>query len=391
MVTGGTAGLAVVRALGAAGVAVTVLRHDPGEFSHTSRFADDSIDVPHPEHAEDDFVGALIGLASRHRGSLLIPSSDEAVKALARNKAQLAEHYVVACMDWAIAELFIDKMHTYALAERLGVPAPWTVVPGSAGELELLRGKVDYPCLVKPRESHLYFEAFGRKMATVRTFDEMAAAYREAGDRGLQVLIQELIPGDDRAGVNHNAYVCDGEVAVECTAQKMRLSPPGTGRPRVLVSREVPEVLAPARTMLRGMAIDGFACTEFKRDARDGVYKLMEINGRPNYSMALSVRCGMNFPAMIYEHLIEGRTPGPRAWSTGVYWIDDSDIVKSARYGRREPFGPRDYIRPYVRPHVWATFDRGDLRPFLSRFVGAGRRRLAPGPQHDQGATGPCR
>jgi len=374
VISGHYAGLAVMRSLGRAGIPVVALHHSADDFGHRSRWVSQDIHVANPEHEENAFVERLVELAADFPGALLIPTSDEAVKAVARHKERLDKHYVVACVEWTIAERFIDKMHTYALAAELGVPAPRTVVAHSIDDLETAREALDFPCLVKPRESHLYMEAFGRKMVLVRNFYEMRQAYLEAADAGLDVLIQEFIPGEDTAGVNYNSYVHAGEPLVACTAQKIRLSPPQTGRPRVLVSRHIDEIAAGARTILNGLGIYGFTCTEFKRDARDGVYKLMEVNGRPNLSTALSVECGVNFPVIIYEHLMEAKLPVPGSWRSGLYWIDGlSDVPYSARDLRRQRFSPKSLLRPYFRPHVWATFERGDLRPFAARARVAAR------------------
>ena len=58
-----------------------------------------------------------------------------------------------------------------------------------------------------------------------------------------------------------------------------------------------------------------------KKDARDGTYKLIEVNGRHNLSSELSVRCGVNFPAIQHDHLVHGRLCSPERVQTGVYWI----------------------------------------------------------------------
>ena len=379
VISGHFAGLAVTRSLGRAGVPVVALRHNAADFGHCSRWVTKDIAVPHPEHEQPAFIERLLELVPDYAGALVIPTSDEAVKAVSRHKQRLQEHYVVACVDWTIAERFIDKKHTYARAAELGVPAPRTVVAHSIDDLESARDVLEFPCLVKPRESHRYEEAFGRKMVTSHTFDDMRRAYLEAAGAGLDVLIQEFIPGDDTAGVNYNAYMHDGEPVVACTAQKIRLKPAQTGRPRVLVSRDIPDIAPAACTILNGLGVYGFACTEFKRDARDGVYKLMEINGRPNLSTGLSVRCGVNFPTIIYEHLMEGRLPAPRPWRTGLYWVDGlSDAVHTARHLRDERVSPQNLLRPYLRPHVWASFELRDVRPFAARTRALARSR-SPG------------
>lgn len=48
------------------------------------------------------------------------------------------------------------------------------------------------------------------------------------------------------------------------------------------MSAAVPEIVEPGRRIVRGMGIEGFANVEFKRDERDGRYKLMEVSGRAN-------------------------------------------------------------------------------------------------------------
>ncbi len=55
-----------------------------------------------------------------------------------------------------MTEQFIDKKRTYALADAIGVPAPKTMVPHSAEDVEEYGRTIDYPCLVKPCQSHRY-------------------------------------------------------------------------------------------------------------------------------------------------------------------------------------------------------------------------------------------
>jgi predicted ATP-grasp superfamily ATP-dependent carboligase len=129
----------------------------------------------------------------------------------------------------------------------------------------------------------------------------MIAVYQQAAQSGLEVVLQEFIPGDDSLGVNYNSYFWDGEAIIEFTAEKLRNAPPRFGSPRVIMSKDMPEVIAPGRKILQAMGFHGFSCTEFKKDPRDDVYKLMEVNGRHNLSSQLAVSCGINFPWVHYK------------------------------------------------------------------------------------------
>lgn len=368
VVSGHTMALAVVRALGEAGLPVTVLHWDPRDMAQASKHVIADVQIPHPIHDEAGFVDAIVEQARRLGRSVLIPASDESVVGVSRNIDVLSQHCTVACPEWAVAERFIDKTRTYALADANGIPAPRTLVPGSLEELESQARSIGFPLLLKPAEGHLFYERFRTKMVRADNMAVLRTAYSDAVEAGLAVMVQELIPGDDSSVVNYNAYFWDGKPVAEFTARQLRKAPPAFGSPRVAVSARISEVIEPGRKILAAMEFHGFACTEFKRDSRDGVYKLMEVNGRHNLSGLLAVRCGINFPLIQYEHLVEGVLPARTSYRSGVYW---TDFVRDAGYSlaflRSERHSPVDYVKPYARRHCDAIFDRNDMRPFVVR------------------------
>jgi len=134
------------------------------------------------------------------------------------------------------------------------------------------------------------------------------------------------------------------------------------------------------------MRFSRYACTEFKRDARDGRLKLMEVNGRHNLSTALAVQCGIDLPWLQYRHLVFGETPVQRPFTEGAYWID---LLRDLGYSfaRRggEQSGLATYLRPYGGPRVFAIPSGDDPMPFVKECAGlVGRlvrpRLAAPGP-----------
>lgn len=363
-----TMGLGVIRSLGRMGVPVTVVYYDDRDVGYLSRYVTERIRAPHPEKEEQQFIQLLMELSPRQDGGLIIPTSDATVASVSRHKGRLEERFVVACADWETARRFLDKKHTYELARMAGVPVPATVIPQTEEDVVLYAKEIQYPCLVKPRQSHQYYAVFHTKMVLVHSLDEMLGACRSAWEAGFQVMLQEYIPGPDSNGANYNAYFWDDQPLVEFTAQKLRNAPSGLGSPRVAVSKSLPEVVEKGRKTLRAIGYNGYACTEFKLDPRDGQYKLMEVNGRHNLSTLLAVRCGINFPWVQYRHLILGARPEPMGFEEGIYWIDLArDLAYSARSLRREHFSPWEYLRPYVSTHVFAILDARDPKPFLRK------------------------
>jgi len=362
--------LGVVRALGTMGVPVVIVHYDKKDTAQYSRYIKESLKAPHPEKHEAEFINVLIECSEHYPSAVIFPVSDETVVAVARNKDTLSKHFTIACPEWEIVRQYIDKKLTYALADECGVPAPRTIIPESIRDVEDYAKQVDFPCLVKPSQSHLFYDHFKCKMYPVNNADEMISIYKQAAVAGLEVMLQEIIPGDDDTVVNYNAYFWDGKPLVEFTAEHVRNAPPWWGSPRVALSNEIPEVIEPGRKILKAMNFYGYACTEFKKDTRDGVYKLMEVNGRHNLSTLLSVRCGINFPWLQYKHLVNNELPKAKDFKSGIYWIDITrDVGYSYKFLKEEGYSLKQYIRPYINRHVYAIFDLSDIRPFIRRCM----------------------
>ncbi len=368
-----TVALGVARSLGRMGVPVTVVHYGERDVAQYSKYIHSSVKAPHPEEFEKKFIQILLGMADRFRGGLLIPAADETLAVVSRHKTMLQEHFIVACPDWDITRKFIDKKYSYELADACGVPAPRTAVPQSIAEAEMYGRKFGFPCLVKPSQSHLFQQLFHRKVDVVQDGAQLIQACRRAADAGLEVLLQEIIPGGDSEVVNYNAYFEEGRALAEFTCQHLRNGPTGFGSTRVALSKDIPEVIEPGRKILRALGFYGFACIEFKRDPRDGLYKLMDINGRHNLSMSLAVRCGINFPWLEYRHLVFGKPIVSAEFKKNICWIDLArDIGHKVRSPGEEHYTFWQYVRPYLLPHVFAILDWRDMKPFVKKCTTCG-------------------
>lgn len=364
-----TVALGVIRSLGQKGVPIILFCYRDGDMAHLSRYVNEIIRVPHPEINESHFINIILQQKGRFAGSFLVPCSDETVVAVSRHKQRLDEHFVVACPELEVVTRYIEKKYTYRLAETAGVAVPRTFVPHSVEDVERYAAALEFPCLVKPSQSHLFYKRFQKKMFPVKNRDEMVAVYQQAAENNLEIMLQEIIPGGDDDVVNYNAYFWQGQPLTEFTSRHIRNAPHMWGSPRVALSEWIPEIIEPGRKALQSIGFSGYACTEFKRDARDGVYKLMEINGRHNLSGLLAVRCGINFPWLHYRHLMYNEPPQAGKYEKGVFWIDITrDLGYSLMNFRQEKLAFSEYLRPYLKPHVCAIWSLKDMKPFFQRL-----------------------
>lgn len=364
-----TQGLGVVRALGRQGVPLVVVHYDPRDMAHRSRYVTKRLASSDPVQDEAGFVAQILQLAGKWQGAVLMPTSDETLVVAARHKEELSKHFLVACPDYATVCQVIDKQQTSRLAITAGVTAPRTLMPQSLANVRDFCDEVVFPCLLKPAQSHLFFSRFGVKMFVAENSAQLLDNYRCAAAANLKVMIQEYVPGGDGDVANYNCYAVGGNVLTEFTANHIRKSPPWFGSPRVVRSRQIDALLEPGRRLMQALNYTGYACTEFKLDRRDGQYKLMEINGRHNLSTLLAVRCGINFPWLDYRYQGYGELPSAQAFQNGVYWIElISDIAYSLKHRGEEQYALRDYLRPYLHPHVWAIYNLSDPLPFVLRL-----------------------
>jgi D-aspartate ligase len=371
VVSGSTHALGVVRGLGRKGVPVVVVSYDNRDIATKSRYVRDVLRAPHPDKDEAGFVEVLLEASRRHPYSLLVPAADSALGPIARSKLILEDAgLIVATMDEEITDVLLNKVKTFALARSAGVPSPATYAPENEDEVRDLCTSLTFPAVLKPALSHLYRQLVGEKWTQVDSPEQAIRAYSVARSLSLEVVLQELIPGDELCGAVYNSYFWNGEPLVEFTSRKLRNSPPDTGSPSVVRSEWIPEVVEYGRRMLRAAKFSGYSCTEFKRDPRDGEYKLMEVNGRHNLSSLLATRCGVNFPWLQYQHLVGGHVPEQGDHQSGIYWVDVTRDVQNVRhYLRRPDYSLADFLEPYRRPHIFAVLDRHDLGPAAVRGV----------------------
>jgi predicted ATP-grasp superfamily ATP-dependent carboligase len=221
-------------------------------------------------------------------------------------------------------------------------------------------------------------------MAVVNNREELELQFNECRKVKVDVTVQEIIPGDVSMGFNFNSLFYDGKIRQGFTASKVRMTADGYGIPVVVKSREMIDALREnSEKLLTAIGYEGYSCIEYKLDQRDGIYKLLEVNGRYNRSSLLSVKLGVNFPWMEYNRLVNGTEITSQSYRKGVYYIDEfKDVqinIRSLLHGKQNVFS---FLRPYFSRRVFAVFSYKDPGPFLKHaadgirlFVRAGRRR----------------
>ena len=360
-------GLGVARSLGRHGVPVWVVAERGEPLATVSRYARRSVRWPEPEvQSRVDFLLELA--ASRDlQGWALIPSGDRTAAMIARNHAALEPAYALTTPPWDVLRWAYDKRLTHELADRVGVASPRTVRAGAGFDPAV--ADVAFPAVLKPAIKEDSNALTTAKAWLIDDRPTLERRYREAASliEPELLIVQELIAGGGEAQFSYAALCRDGVPQASITARRTRQYPADFGRASTFVETvEYPEVVEPSLRLLRELRYTGLIEVEFKRDPRDGVLKLLDMNPRVWGWHTLCGRAGVDFPWLQWLSLCGERVPAAEA-RAGVGWLrltTDTPTAVKELFGRRLEL--REYARSLRRPRESAIFAWDDPLPGLA-------------------------
>jgi predicted ATP-grasp superfamily ATP-dependent carboligase len=358
-------GLGIARSLGRRGVPVSVV-DDERSPAAVSRHVAHHVRVP-DLHDDEAVVTALERLAASRdvEGWVLYATRDENVAALARHSDRLAS-YRVSAPDWSAVRVCWDKRETYRLAARLGVDHPRTWVPRDLAELEDPR----FPLVVKPAIKEHFFYATGEKAWRVDGPAELADAYtRAVAITGPgEIMLQELIPGGGSEQYSWCGLVSRGRPVAVMTVRRRRQHPSDFGRASTYVETvDLPELDEPSERFLGALDYDGLVEVEYKRDPRDGSFRLLDVNARTWGYHSLGAAAGVDFPWLLHRYQAGAGVPEqPVRTRPGVRWVRlATDVPNALRDVAAGTLRPLEYLRTLPHADTEAVFSARDPWPWF--------------------------
>jgi predicted ATP-grasp superfamily ATP-dependent carboligase len=363
-------GLGIVRSVGRQGVPACVVDDERSiaRLSRHCRSHHPIADLGDEERVVDD----LIAIARRGglEGWVLFPTRDETVAAIARNRDRLSEVFRVPTPSWDAVQWAWDKRNTATIAEQTGVPAPRSWQPATLAELDGIDSEP--PWAIKPAIKEHFFYATKAKAwradtrAELRTLLERAWGIAGQG----QMIVQELIPGDGRQQYAYCALYDHGRPVATMVCRRRRQHPPDFGRASTFVETvEEPAVEALSERILRRISYDGLVELEYKRDPRDGSFRLLDFNARTWGYHTIAPAAGVDFPYLSYRHAL-GLPVEPQRATAGVRWVRLlTDLPTGYVQIRAGDFTLREYLRTLRSAHVEAVFSREDPLPGLAEVA----------------------
>ncbi len=366
-------GLGLVRSLGRRGIPVVTLSPPGDVLSRASRYTCANF----PWTAQDDGrqVEYLFELADRHHldGWTLFAASDETTAFCARRSVELSSRFLLTVPSWDIVRWAYDKRLTHRIATITGIDQPTTFFPIDRDHLATL--DLSFPVVLKPAYKREVNRFTTDKAWRADTREALGARYDEACgfvEPGV-LMVQELIPGGGEAQFSYAAICRDGRPLASVTARRTRQYPIDFGHSSSFVETvDEPAVEEAARRLLAAIRYTGLAEVEFKYDARDRQFKLLEMNPRAWTWHSLCRRAGVDFPYLLWCVTHGDRIDVLRG-RTGVKWARMStDLAAAIGEIRRGRLTFAEYVQSLRGPIEFAVMAADDPVPGLldsfSRF-----------------------
>jgi D-aspartate ligase len=230
--------------------------------------------------------------------TVLIPCSDLWARTVAALPAEVLSRYPASVAPLQALDLVVDKARFGSTLDRLGLPHPATRLMNSVQDLDAVSDTVLQSSFLKPVHSQQFFARFGVKAFRIADRSNAQDRLAECIDAGFQMMLQEYIAGPPTNHYFIDGFVDrDGVVRALFARRRLRMSPPDFGNSTLMISVPVSDTndaAATLRTLFADIDYRGIFSAEFKRDPRDGVFNLIEVNARPWWYVEFAARCGVN-------------------------------------------------------------------------------------------------
>lgn len=320
-------------------------------------------------------IDRLIDLAQTLPGKpVLFLTDDATVLRVSAEEDRLRPHFRFLLPPPESVRLLADKTRFAEYAVENGFRVPQTVVIRGDDDLVRATRTIPFPVILKPAwRPPVWEQSRHPKAFVLERPEELRETYRAFAPVHPTFVVQEWIPGPD-SEIHYCLVYFDARSRClgSFTGRKIRQWPCGAGNTSITEPVVCPEVERETMRLFEAVGFRGLGSVEFKRDPRDGLFKIMEPTvGRPNLQSEVATVNGTNLAWLAYADA-SGIDPGPRVRpAKPVRWVHEyTDLRSGLRLVAEGKLSLREWLRSYRGPKHFALFSPRDLRP----FVRAGRR-----------------
>jgi len=363
-------GLGVTRSLGRLGVAVYVVDSDPWTASFFSKYCRRRFVWDLDRASAEDSVEYLNTIGRRlGPRTILLPTADATALFLAANADALQEWFLFPHLSLHLAQSLYSKKEMYFLAKSVGVATPNTFFPASRQDAFTFAEKARFPIMLKAIEDRQAKNQASRKKVIVSGKQELLDHYDVMEDpRHPNLMLQEFIPGGEDANWMFNGYFDENsDCLFGLAGKKIRQYRPYAGVTSLGVCQPNATVAETTKEFMKAIHYRGALDIGYRYDARDGLYKVFDVNPRIGCTFRLFVSDnGMDVARAMYQHLTGQPVVAGQGLPGRKWMVEDIDLASSFFYWRDGKLMATEWLRSFRGLQESAFFALDDLRPMFS-------------------------
>ena len=370
---GATTGLGAVRSLGRAGVTVYYMDEKKSEATY-SRYCKKYFIFPSISHNKDELKKALLDLKNVMGNAVLFPASDSYALYLSDLSNELKGYYLPAPKKEVI-EVLINKRRFYESLMKKKIPHPTTHFAETLENVKKISRDISYPIFMKPYFSLPFSERFHKKGFVVNSDRELLEYFALMKRVGVDVMIQEIILGPPTDHIFLDGYTDrNSNPKAFFARRRLRMWPLAFGNSSLCVSIPASEITSLKEMLfryLKSIRYHGIFSAELKKDHRDGIFKLLEINSRTSaWFNTLSAKCGINIMLIAYLDAIGRDVKYSEDYEAGIKWLFLRDDLRSViRMIMNGDLGISEWISSLLGKKDYVSYAKDDLRPFIMNLM----------------------
>jgi predicted ATP-grasp superfamily ATP-dependent carboligase len=293
--------------------------------------------------------------------AVLLPCSDGTLRAVSELPAQLAARFPSSTPSPDVVTQLTNKARFATLLKSKDVPHPWTLVVDELTNLERIANAPSTKLFLKPVDSASFMQRYHVKAWRVRDLIDARVGVARLQADGHRIVVQEYLPGP---ASNH--YLIDGfagargRVCALFARRRLRMHPPDFGDSTHMISvplAAVEPAVQALHAILTAIGYRGIFSAEFKLDARDQTFKMLEINARVWVFVEFAGRCGVDVCTMAYRDALGLPVREFPAYRSGVRLVSAYKDLAAAHYA---------WSRGRLRAGAWLRSWLGAQQPHFN-------------------------
>lgn len=289
--------LSVIKGLKDLGCYIATLNKSKLDSGYTSRYPNEKLIIPQ-ENCNRDYYSYIRTLAETGRFDVILPLSHETMNIVTMHSAELKQLVRLPIPDYDVFLKTYNKQLTMEICMDNDIPCPITKRRDES--IYEFIDKIGFPLIAKPK---MGCGAIGIKI--VHNKNQLENLIKSNDDILDEYVIQEFIP---QTGKQYNVHLFSdekGTMVDSLVAEKTRWFPINGGSSclcRTVKNTVVQEICA---RLLAKINWRSYCEVEMIFDPRDGVPKVMEINGKASASIKIMELAGINIAEQMLQLVYE--------------------------------------------------------------------------------------